>query len=141
MRRIDTLIIHCSYTPPSMDIGAAEIRGWHVDDNKWSDIGYHYVIRRDGACQPGRPVQRVGAHAKDHNSGSIGICLVGGMAEHDKRPDCNFTASQWSSLRFLVREMKQLYDIERVIGHRDVDPGRACPTFDVVAWAASIPES
>lgn len=143
MRSIDTIIVHCSYTPPSMNIGAAEIRRWHVEERDWADIGYHYVIRRDGACEPGRPIEKNGAHAKGHNGGSIGVCLVGGMAEGDRRPDCNFTCSQWASLRLLVRELMELYDIDvaRIIGHRDVNAGKACPTFDVPAWAATLPES
>lgn len=141
MRNIDTIIVHCSYTPPSMNIGVAEIRDWHVNERKFTDIGYHYVIRRDGACEPGRPIEQVGAHAKPGNGGSVGVCLVGGMAEGDQRPDCNFTNIQWVALQNLVQELRELYDIkiDRVIGHRDVDPGKACPTFDVGAWASSLP--
>lgn len=105
MRTIDSIIIHCAYTPPGMDIGATEIRRWHVEERGWKDIGYHYVVRRDGDVEPGRDldgdgdvVEEVGAHAAGHNAHSIGICLVGGRAEDDQAPDCNFTPAQWSSL-------------------------------------------
>src|SRR3546814_3669760 len=84
MRRIETIILHCSYTPPSMDIGAAVIKGWHVDGNGWTDIGYHFVLRRNGAVEEGRPLDVVGAHAKNFNGRSIGICLVGGMARSEE---------------------------------------------------------
>ncbi len=50
---INLIVVHCAATPPSMNIGAAEIRKWHTDKG-WSDIGYHYVIRRDGTQEEGR---------------------------------------------------------------------------------------
>jgi N-acetylmuramoyl-L-alanine amidase len=63
MRKINWLVIHTAATRPSMDIGAKEIRRWHKAKG-WSDIGYHYVIRRDGRVEKGRPDARVGAHVK-----------------------------------------------------------------------------
>ena len=127
------IVIHCSYTPPSMDIGVVEIRVWH-HQNGWRDLGYHHVIRRDGTVEPGRPEDQHGAHVRGHNGTSLGVCLVGGMAQADKRPDCNFTTDQWTALDALVYELKQRYPNAEVVGHRDLDPGKACPTFDVAAW-------
>jgi len=138
MRAIRRAILHCSYTRPSMDWGVAEVRRVHVEENGWSDTGYHYVLKRDGTVEIGRPIERPGAHAIGHNADSIGICLIGGMAEEDRRPDCNFTADQWGALEALVVELAVRFPGLSVIGHRDVAPGRACPTFDAAAWAASL---
>ena len=74
----DTIVIHCSATPSNMDIGVDKIRKWHVDDNGWDDIGYHYVIRRDGTLEIGRDEAMVGSHARAVNGTSIGVCLIGG---------------------------------------------------------------
>ena len=63
MRDINLLVVHCSATQAGLDVGAAEIRKWHVGQG-WKDIGYHYVIRRSGAIEPGRPESEVGAHAQ-----------------------------------------------------------------------------
>ena len=71
MRDINLIVIHCSATPPDQKIGAEEIRDWHVNGNKWSDIGYHYVIRRNGVIDVGRDVSVAGAHAKGYNHGAI----------------------------------------------------------------------
>lgn len=131
MRQIHFVIIHCADTPADMDIGAEEIRRWHVDGNGWSDIGYHHVIRRDGSVEPGRDERRIGAHAYGRNEDSIGVCMVGG------KPDCNFTAAQWSALENLVRELLNRYSSAQVIGHRDVS-GKTCPNFDAKAWAESL---
>jgi len=131
MREIKRFIIHCSATPPSMDIGAEEIRQWHLDRG-WSDIGYHHVIRRDGIVEGGRQHETVGAHVKGHNGDSIGICVVGGVnAAGD--PDCNFTYRQWESLLDLMDELMREYPESTVHGHREF-ANKACPCFDVSAW-------
>ena len=89
MRFIEKIVIHCTFTPPTMNIGVEEVRKWHVEENKWSDIGYHFVIRRDGTVESGRPVERPGAHVKGHNSNSIGIAWVGrNFGEQSGRHPC-----------------------------------------------------
>ena len=60
-RYIGEIFIHCSATPPSMDISADDIRDWHLARG-WSDIGYHAVIKRDGTIEAGRSEDRAGAH-------------------------------------------------------------------------------
>ena len=54
--KTDTVVIHCADTPEDMDIGAEKIREWHTKERGWDDIGYHWVIRRDGTLDPGRPI-------------------------------------------------------------------------------------
>ena len=78
MRDINKIIIHCSATPEGRDVNTETIRQWHTAKG-WSDIGYHYVIELDGSVNMGRDIDRIGAHTKGHNTGSIGICYVGGM--------------------------------------------------------------
>ncbi len=132
MRHIDKIVVHCAATRPSMDIGVEEIRQWHTEGNGWSDIGYHYVIRRNGLVEDGRDESSAGAHAKGHNASSLGICLVGGMSEDMARSDANFTLAQYISLAQLVHQLKERYDITSVKGHRDLST-KACPSFDVAA--------
>lgn len=129
MRDIDTIIVHCSATPPDMDIGVKEIRRWHVEERGWSDVGYHYVIRRDGRIGDGRPINKIGAHARGYNRSSIGICLVGGVNK-DGKPDANFSVEQYNSLRLLINHLKGTYDIDNIIGHRDVSY-KECPCFSI----------
>lgn len=143
MRKITKLIIHCSATTPEMDVGVAEIRRWHVDPppkgNGWADIGYHFVVRRDGRVEPGRPVERQGAHcaARNGNVASIGICLVGGVRREAGKliAEDNFTNAQWIALRRLVADLQGRFpQIDTILGHRDLDPGKACPSFSVRDW-------
>ena len=107
----DYIIVHCSDTPKEMDIGADTIRRWHVEENGWSDIGYHFVIKRDGTVENGRGQDDTGAHARGYNDKSIGICMVGG------KPNANFTAAQWVSLEDLVKNLWLEYPLAEVVGH------------------------
>lgn len=136
MDRVSTryLVIHCADTPPSMDIGVKEIRQWHTspdpkDSSKpWSDVGYHFIIRRNGAIENGRDIKIIGSHVKGFNSCSIGVCMVGGMGGN------NFNAVQWDTLAGLVKKIKMLYPKISVLGHRDLNIGKTCPNFNVAEW-------
>lgn len=135
MRPINTIYVHCAATRPSMDVGVDEIRKWHKARG-FSDIGYHYVIRRNGRREAGRPLDKVGAHVQGHNTGSVGVCLVGGVNQDDfTKAEDNFTKHQWIELKILLKELTgNIKSIKKIKGHRDVDPGKACPSFDVKTW-------
>lgn len=135
MRQINWLVIHTTATRPSMDIGVKEVRQWHKQRG-WSDVGYHYIIRRDGKVERGRAESRVGAHVARHNKDSLGISLVGGVSEVSLKPENNYTEAQWKSLEALLRKLSDKYPSANVTGHRDF-PGvaKACPCFDAEPWA------
>jgi N-acetylmuramoyl-L-alanine amidase len=142
------LVVHCSATPPDQDIGVEEIRKWHKATG-WDDVGYHYVVRRDGTIEAGRSLDFQGAHVEGHNHESLGICLVGGVKRTpdadgkddidgprwDLIPDANFTAAQYTSLEHLINLLLPRYPGAVVRGHRDFPGvGKACPSFDAPAW-------
>lgn len=133
MRGINSIFVHCSATPPSSDIGVDEIRKWHKKRG-WSDVGYHYVIRRDGQVEEGRSIDRKGAHVKGHNNDSIGICLIGGVKENGEA-DANFTFGQYAALNRLITRLKIENDLgnDDIFGHRDVS-SKSCPCFDIHAF-------
>lgn len=132
----DLIVVHCSATKPNQNIGAREIRQWHIQRG-WKDIGYQYVIRRNGDVENGRPVDQIGAHAYGVNDKSVGICLVGGIGSTGLAEN-NFTSVQLRVLRVLCTGLQKKYPGAKVIGHRDV-PGvtKDCPCFDVRSWYES----
>ena len=141
MRPINEIIVHCADTPPSWGGNMTpeqqrdEIRRWHVEERGWSDIGYHYVITRNGVVVQGRPLDKIGAHVKGHNKDTIGICLVGGKGgtAHDKFRE-NFTKEQDFALRKLIDELKDRFvSINKVSGHNEY-AAKACPCFNVQEW-------
>lgn len=124
MRKIKKLVLHCSDSCDSLDFGAKEIDRWHREDNGWDAIGYHYVIRRNGRVERGRPDEAVGAHVKDHNKRSIGIVWVG-----RKTP----TLNQYSSIINLLAYLKKKYkiELENILGHCELDDYKTCPNLDM----------
>ena len=126
--KTDKIIIHCTATKPSMDVGAYEIDRWHRQRG-WLQIGYTLVIKRDGLIEAGRPLNVVGAHAKGHNSTSVSIALAGGVDE-DNKPEDNFTEAQHASLKTALTFLRAMYPKAKVIGHNEVST-KACPSFDV----------
>lgn len=128
MRNINKIIVHCTATPEGRDVSVDTIRKWHVEDNGWSDIGYHWVIALSGAIEKGRPESKSGAHAKGHNDNSIGVVYVGGC-DKNMNPKDTRTVAQKETLRCLLEDLKERYPQAQIIGHRDVS-SKACPSFD-----------
>lgn len=132
--KVKFLVVHCAATRPSMDIGVAEIRKWHLQRG-FLDVGYHYVIRRDGTVEKGRADDVPGAHVEGYNGKSLGVCLVGGVSEHDvKVAENNFTDAQFATLRDLLHRLHLAYPAAQIVGHHDLNKGKACPSFDVKEW-------
>lgn len=136
--KTNTIFIHAADTPSTMDIGWREIHQWHVKDNGWAAIGYHVVIRRDGTIEAGRPLDAVGAHVASRNSDSVGICLIGGKGPYSAGPEAHYTPDQLVSLVAVIKELLGKYPGAEVLGHRDADPGKQCPSFDAKGWWKSV---
>jgi LysM repeat protein len=88
----------------------------HRERHGWADIGYHYLIGRDGRVYEGRPVTIQGAHCGGtNNQHNLGISLIGDFSH---RPPTG--VQEQTALRFL-RAMQRQYGIptERIYGHRD----------------------
>ena len=78
-----------------------QIDTWHRKQGWKLGIGYHYVVRRDGTIEPGRPEWMVGAHCRNHNAHSVGVCYEGGINIRGQPADTR-TAEQKASLRRLL---------------------------------------
>ena len=133
----DFLVVHCSATKPSMDIGKKEIDRWHRERGFFC-IGYHFVIRRDGSVEEGRPLMQPGAHVQGINDRSVGVCMVGGVAEDGKTPDPNFTPEQWDTLTVLLKGLKEKFPHAKIKGHNEF-ANKACPSFSVQDWLKTNP--
>lgn len=146
LENIHTIVVHCSATKEGQDISASDIDYWHRN-NGWSGIGYHKVIRLNGAVENGRPFFQTGAHVAGNNTNTIGICLIGGLDSAGK-PKNTFTTEQMNSLyNELVNLTLLCPNLKEIKGHRDFSPDlngdgqitkdewiKDCPCFDVKDW-------
>ncbi len=119
----EILVIHCSATKNEISYDIEEIRKWHLQRG-WKDVGYHYVIKRDGTIQMGRLETEVGAHVRGHNQNSLGICLIG---------NDNFTSKQYTSVDRLYRDICSRYSImpDDVYGHYEFTDEKTCPNLEM----------
>ncbi len=131
MRTVTLLIIHCSATPQGVRLSFDDCRRDHIRHRRFSDIGYHFYLTRDGTVYRGRPPERIGAHCLHHNRHSIGICYEGGL-DSNHRPADTRTPEQKAALAALLRELKRMFPQALIVGHHDLDPMKECPCFDVV---------
>ena len=129
MRPLDKIILHCSATREGQHITVETMRQWHLKRG-WKDIGYHYVIYIDGSVHKGRPIEQVGAHTKGQNTGSIGICYVGGVEKDGKTPKDTLNELQETAMVNLIKALREEYGDMTLHGHNEY-AAKACPSFKV----------
>lgn len=112
----DMTVIHHTGSP-DMNASAEEIHGWHLG-NGWAGIGYHYVIRKDGTIERGRPEWAIGSHAYGDNSHTIGIHLCGDFSAVEP------TEIQIDKCAMLIADICERYGISidrnHIVGHGEL---------------------
>ena len=141
-REITEVVVHWSETPTNKNIGSEEINETHLA-SELNGIGYHYVIRRDGSLQRGRPANITGEHAiaNNHNQRSLGIVFVGGInVPSETRNIEDFTSvqsltrSQFNTFDHFCRSFYNVFEGGQIVGHSDIDELANDPGFDVRAY-------
>ncbi|XP_028275234.1 peptidoglycan recognition protein 5 [Parambassis ranga] len=76
------VIIHHTATPSCKGLAECKshivsIQRGHMNERNFDDIGYNFLVGENGTVFEGRGWGVVGAHAKGHNSDSLGIAFLG----------------------------------------------------------------
>ena len=144
------LVIHCTATPEGREVSAAEIRRWHTapvsqGGRGWKQVGYTDMVHLDGRVE--RLVNNnedaqvdlweVTNGAKGYNSMSRHIVYVGGCDNAGKPKDTR-TEAQREALKRYVEDFHARFPQVKIVGHHELNPGKACPSFDVPTWLRSI---
>lgn len=105
---------------------------YHREGRKWSSIGYHYLVGRDGRIYEGRPASIQGAHVSRHNSGNIGISCIGDFQQ--RLPGDR----QLGALVSFLEDQRRHYGVakKRVYGHKDLG-STICPGKALHGWLTS----
>lgn len=136
MRSITLIVVHCSANRAGSALRLADIDRHHRSLG-WKGCGYHYVIPTDGTLEEGRPEAEMGVHCRHHNRHSIGICYIGGLSA-DGTPADTRTEAQRATLRRLLASLHRRFPRALIVGHRDLDPLKACPCFDAAKEYADL---
>ena len=125
----DMVVIHhtgCN----DIDASAEQIHEWHLANPGWVGIGYHYVIRKDGTIERGRPEWAIGSHAYGENSHTIGIHLSGDFEQAYP------TDKQLDRCGALVADICDRYGIPidraHIVGHGEL-MATSCPGVNLQA--------
>lgn len=144
------LVIHCTATPEGREVSGEEIRRWHTapvskGGRGWKQVGYTDLFHLDGS------VERLVDNNEDANvdswemtNGSAGynsvsrhVVYVGGCDKAMKPKDTR-TPEQREALKRYVVDFHERFPHIRIVGHHDLNPGKACPSFDVGSWLREI---
>ena len=123
LRRIT---IHHDGLPSSITMDSkrrlSTIRNGHVSGRGWADIGYHFIIDRNGKVWEGRALHYQGAHVRNNNEHNIGVLCMGNFEIHQP------TSAQLNSLAGQVKWLRRKYGIStsNVLTHREINPTQ-CP--------------
>lgn len=141
MRPVEFIVVHHTASPETTSV--EDVRRWHVVENGWSDIGYHFLIHREAGewvTSKCRPLDRVGAHDKGANRLSVGIAVAG---HYDKTPLSDDARNQLANLIIdLCR--RYMLSVSDVYGHSEKAPSETgtdkteCPGFDMGVLRAGI---
>ena len=144
MGQLKYLVIHCTDTPAGREVTAKEIKQWHTAappvGRGWKQVGYHLLFHLDGRVE--ELVANNGDNTVDpweitngvegFNSVAEHIVYAGGMGKDTRTPE------QKTALANYVKDFKKKHPSVEIVGHHDLNPGKACPNFDVKAWLKTI---
>jgi hypothetical protein len=116
--------VHCTASDREEDDDIEVIRKWHLARG-FVDVGYHYMIHKDGSVSKGRSLNVVGAHTEGRNTLSVGIVLAG-LEE--------FSPSQFIKLGMLRKEIEQHYGRELKFYPHNYFANKLCPNFPCDLW-------
>lgn len=144
-KKLKYLVIHCSDTPAGRNVKAATIVKWHTDPaprgRGWKVPGYSNIWELDGTMANIRQYNDDGwVQSGEITNGALGyndvsrhVCYVGGWKGQDTR-----TVAQKEAMKRYVLNFLRKHPGCEVVGHRDLQKGKACPSFDVKAWVKEI---
>lgn len=133
-RNIRFIVVHCTAT--TTDAKVQDIQRYWRETLKWSNPGYHYLIKRDGQILQLQDEAKIANGVKGNNLESIHVSYIGGVGK-DGKPQDNRTPHQMEAMFEKLVELSEKYPKAKIVGHRDF-PGvkKACPSFDVRKWLA-----
>lgn len=135
-RNIPKLVhLHCTATPDDDNtrVTIESIRQYHMKEKGYQDIGYHFVIRRDGGLEIGRKIDLYPASIEGHNVDAVAVAYIG-----SQKP----STAQISTLLVLADRFSEDFGLDQTkwVGHYELNPHKLCPGIDMELVRALVAE-
>lgn len=128
-RKVSLIVVHCTATRENRRYCIRALDRDHRSRG-FEGIGYHFYVTRDGVIYQTRDMECVGAHTAGYNTESVGVCYEGGLTREGSPADTR-TPEQKRVLGLLLEHLWTVLGRVRIVGHRDLNPKKECPCFDV----------
>lgn len=151
-RKLEYLVIHCTYTPLGRKVTREDIIQWHIKENGWSRVGYADMIHIDGTLENLIPYNDDDIMDSWERSNGVGkkdkegiwvngvarhVVLVGG--KHGGVSADTRTPEQIITLEKYVRDTIKNVPKIQIAGHYQFDPQKPfCPGFNITDFGLSL---
>ncbi|KAH8378624.1 hypothetical protein KR009_000373 [Drosophila setifemur] len=120
------VIAHTAGSGCTDDAGCAltmrNLQHFQMSRQKFSDIGYHYLIGGNGKVYEGRTPTQRGAFAGSNNEGSLGIAFIG---NHEDQAPSQEALDVAQKLLEQAVQLGYLVDTYKLLGHRQLSATRS----------------
>lgn len=142
LSQVKYLAIHHSAGPDNQS--SIEIANYHINNNGWGGIGYHFVIAKDGSVYYVGDISTARANVANLNEQVIGICLIGNFMSGNI-PSNEQLDSASKLCDFFINNYPDLSNVttwDAVRGHKEL-PGQstACPGDTWNSWKGKLTPS
>lgn len=131
-RDVNEVIVHITASNDNATV--EQIRAGHLARG-FSDIGYHWIVDREGVVHKGRDESIIGSHVAGYNADTIGISYIARGSDTDQNGEYGkyMTESQRIAFEKKIADILTRYklEIKDVSGHNQYNLGKACPCFKV----------
>ena len=125
---VEHIIVTASNTKTNKDLTTAELEIRRSQEG-YPDIGYHYVITRDGYSHAGIHTSICGTHTYRFDATSIGILIIGGHTSRGN-PVNNYNKVQLIALAGLLDILTLQFPNAKIVGSGELIGGTN-PHFNV----------
>lgn len=127
-----TVAIHHSAIPLDTNETMRSVQDLHMDTNHWADVGYHYVIDKNGVLYEGRDIHVRGASVAGYNTGTIGVCIMGNF-EQDFPLEI-----QLMVLQQVVNWLATTHTLTHLAAHHEFNPESLCPGKNMMPYLDTL---
>ena len=131
-----TVVIHHSANYGADDIDTLlYIQDRHRSERGWADVAYHFFVGKTGTLYEGRALNVRGTHVAGHNTGSVGVCLLGNYEEQTP------PLEQLASALLLVDWLAHTLALTHLAGHFEFNSDTVCPGANMVPHLDMLAEA